>query len=233
MQTDLSCGRTQAVGASVPSDSGLQEPSEGSRCQRGHQAGLHGRESQHSCWGEDPGREEWVKCLIYLRLFCHLFLFLSSFILCLFLSAESKNSDSHPRSEDFILSSDAVTTKTYPPFSSLMLIHIKGLKRLGLCVCLNDVFRCLLTTACADRQAACPGASGGALSAVAEQWRLLPAGHTGALHLVERRVCQRTGESQGINQTVTCCLHKIICSYIKSWRLFSIEIYNGNDTVII
>ncbi|GAA6217930.1 supervillin-like [Lates japonicus] len=40
---------------------------------------------------------------------------------------KSKNSDSHPtRSEDFILSSDAVTTKTYPPFSSLMLIHIKG-----------------------------------------------------------------------------------------------------------
>ncbi|XP_040918455.1 supervillin isoform X2 [Toxotes jaculatrix] len=42
---------------------------------------------------------------------------------------KSKNSvaDSHPaRSEDFILSSDAASTKSYPPFSSLMLIHIKG-----------------------------------------------------------------------------------------------------------
>uniref|UniRef100_UPI0037E86EEB supervillin n=1 Tax=Semicossyphus pulcher TaxID=241346 RepID=UPI0037E86EEB len=39
---------------------------------------------------------------------------------------KSKNSDSHhARSED-ISSSDAPTTKLYPPFSSLMLIHIKG-----------------------------------------------------------------------------------------------------------
>ncbi|XP_039973219.1 supervillin isoform X2 [Xiphias gladius] len=46
---------------------------------------------------------------------------------------KSKNSsaaDSHPaRSEDLNLSSDAATTKSYPPFSSLMLIHIKGRRR--------------------------------------------------------------------------------------------------------
>uniref|UniRef100_A0A8C4HC45 Supervillin c n=1 Tax=Dicentrarchus labrax TaxID=13489 RepID=A0A8C4HC45_DICLA len=43
---------------------------------------------------------------------------------------KSKNSsaaDSHlARSEDVISSSDAATTKSYPPFSSLMLMHIKG-----------------------------------------------------------------------------------------------------------
>ncbi|XP_023266730.1 supervillin-like isoform X2 [Seriola lalandi dorsalis] len=43
---------------------------------------------------------------------------------------KSKNSsvaDSHPvRSEDAVFSSDAATTKSYPPFSSLMLVHIKG-----------------------------------------------------------------------------------------------------------
>ncbi|XP_044038197.1 supervillin isoform X2 [Siniperca chuatsi] len=43
---------------------------------------------------------------------------------------KSKNSsvaDSHlTRSGNFISSSDAATTKSYPPFSSLMLIHIKG-----------------------------------------------------------------------------------------------------------
>ncbi|XP_041673238.1 supervillin isoform X3 [Cheilinus undulatus] len=40
---------------------------------------------------------------------------------------KSKNSDSHPtRAEDLISSSEAATTKSYPPFSSLMLIHIKG-----------------------------------------------------------------------------------------------------------
>uniref|UniRef100_A0A3B4VL01 Supervillin c n=1 Tax=Seriola dumerili TaxID=41447 RepID=A0A3B4VL01_SERDU len=43
---------------------------------------------------------------------------------------KSKNSsvaDSHPvRSEDAVFSSDAAATKSYPPFSSLMLVHIKG-----------------------------------------------------------------------------------------------------------
>lgn len=52
-----------------------------------------------------------------------------SLILRLFLPAESKNSsvaDSHlARSED----SDAA--QSYPPFSSLMLMHIKGQKRFG------------------------------------------------------------------------------------------------------
>ncbi|CAJ1076268.1 supervillin isoform X1 [Xyrichtys novacula] len=38
---------------------------------------------------------------------------------------KSKNSDSH-RSEDFTSSSNAEITKSHPPFSSLMLIHIKG-----------------------------------------------------------------------------------------------------------
>ncbi|XP_035510487.1 supervillin isoform X6 [Morone saxatilis] len=42
-------------------------------------------------------------------------------------SKNSSTAESHlARSEDVILSSDAATTKSYPPFSSLMLIHIKG-----------------------------------------------------------------------------------------------------------
>ncbi|XP_060921260.1 supervillin isoform X2 [Labrus mixtus] len=38
----------------------------------------------------------------------------------------SKNSDSHLDRPEDLSSSDAVTTKSYPPFSSLMLIHTKG-----------------------------------------------------------------------------------------------------------
>lgn len=52
-----------------------------------------------------------------------------------FLPTESKNSstaDSHlTRSEDSFSSSDAATNKSYPPFSSRMLIHIKGQKISG------------------------------------------------------------------------------------------------------
>lgn len=57
------------------------------------------------------------------------------------LSTESKNSSaaaSYPaRSKEVISSSDVATT-AHPPFSSLMLIHIKGQKTLGLlCLCVS------------------------------------------------------------------------------------------------
>lgn len=58
LQADLSSSGAQALGASVPSDSGLQEPSEGSGRPGGRQAGLHGREGERNFRGEDPGREQ-------------------------------------------------------------------------------------------------------------------------------------------------------------------------------
>lgn len=135
LQIDLSSSRAQAVGTSVPSDSRLQKPSEGSRSQRGHQAGLHGGESQFIGSGEDPSRKKYgnLCCFLPFLVTFPSFLLLSCLILHFFLFIESKNSsmaDSPPlRSEESSL--DAETAKSYPPFSSLMLIHIKGQERFG------------------------------------------------------------------------------------------------------
>lgn len=155
LQIDLSSSRAQAVGTSVPSDSRLQKPSEGSRSQRGHQAGLHGRESQFISSREDPSRKK------YANLCCSLLLLLSFFYVAqlpdiagFFLTIESKNSsiaDSPSlRSEDSSL--DAETAKSYPPFSSLMLIHIKGQERFGSSVWWSACGQVLrLTNTCDDR----------------------------------------------------------------------------------
>lgn len=138
VQTDVRSSRAQEVSASISSDAGLQKSSEGSCSQRGHQAGLHGRESQHSCRGKDPSRKEWAEFHFFPFLLCCPCFSIS---LLFVLSTESKNSSvapSHPaRSKDFNPSSDAATT-AYPPFSSLMLIHIKGQKTLRLlCMCVT------------------------------------------------------------------------------------------------
>lgn len=155
LQIDLSSSRAQAVGTSVPSDSRLQKPSEGSCSQRGHQAGLHGRESQFISSREDPS---WKK---YANLCCSLLLLLFLLLCCsatwycaFFLTIESKNSsmaDSPPlRSEESSL--DAETAKSYPPFSSLMLIHIKGQERFGSSVWWSACGQVLrLTNTCDDR----------------------------------------------------------------------------------
>lgn len=83
------------------------------------------------------------------------FMLLSYLILqVFFLTIESKNSsiaDSPSlRSEESSL--DAETAKSYPPFSSLMLIHIKGQERFGSSVWWSACGQVLrLTNTCDDR----------------------------------------------------------------------------------
>lgn len=145
VQADVSRGRAQEVSASISPDPGLQKPSEGSCCQRGHQTGLHGRENQHSCRWEDPSRKEWAQFYFFpFPSMLSLFRNFSGFVL----SPGSKNSSVAPShsasSKDLDPSSDAAAT-AHPPFSSLMLVHIKGLKTLALlCLCVGMMlFRCL------------------------------------------------------------------------------------------
>lgn len=78
VQADVGGGRAQAVGAPVPPDSGLQEPSEGPGCEGGHQAGLHGRWSELGFRGEDPSREQSVAVFAFFLIY---FTFLSILLL--------------------------------------------------------------------------------------------------------------------------------------------------------